>query len=54
MDGAVAPHEMLPGTEGDSDSQNVPPSRSSTFMNSKRLSTNDKYTIRESYNSNSL
>jgi len=31
MQGAVAPHEMLPGTDGDSDNQNVPPSESSTF-----------------------
>lgn len=47
MDGTVAPHDMLPGTEGDSDNQNVPPSRSSTFMDSKRLSINDKYMITE-------
>lgn len=28
--GSVEPHEMLPGTEGDSDNQKVPPSRTST------------------------
>jgi len=32
MQGTSEPHEMLPGTEGDSDNQNVPPSRSSTFI----------------------
>lgn len=32
MHGAVAPHEMLPGTDGDSDNQKVPPSVSSTFI----------------------
>jgi hypothetical protein len=31
MQGAFAPHEMLPGTDGDSDNQKVPPSVSSTF-----------------------
>jgi hypothetical protein len=31
MQGAVAPHETLAGTDGDSDNQNVPPSVSSTF-----------------------
>jgi hypothetical protein len=31
MQGTSEPHEMLPGTEGDSDNQKVPPSRSSTF-----------------------
>lgn len=36
MHGTVAPHDMLPGTEGDSDNQNVPPSRSSTFIKSKK------------------
>jgi hypothetical protein len=30
--GTAAPHDMLPGTEGDSDSQNVPSSSSSTFI----------------------
>ena len=32
MHGTAAPHDMLPGTEGDSDSQKVPPSSSSTFI----------------------
>jgi hypothetical protein len=32
MHGAVAPHAMLPGTDGDSDNQKVPPSVSSTFI----------------------
>lgn len=32
MQGTSEPHEMLPGTEGDSDNQKVPPSRSSTFI----------------------
>jgi len=31
IQGATAPHDMLPGTEGASDNQNVPPSTSSTF-----------------------
>lgn len=30
--GTSAPHDMLPGTEGESDNQNVPPSSSSTFI----------------------
>lgn len=29
--GTSEPHEVLPGTDGDSDSQNVPPSSSSTL-----------------------
>ena len=32
MQGTSEPHDMLPGTEGDSDNQKVPPSRSSTFI----------------------
>jgi len=31
MQGTSEPHDMLPGTEGDSDNQKVPPSRSSTW-----------------------
>lgn len=31
MQGTVEPQDILPGTEGDSDNQNVPPSKSSTF-----------------------
>lgn len=30
--GTADPHDMLPGTEGDSDNQKVPPSRNSTFI----------------------
>lgn len=30
--GTTDPHDMLPGTEGDSDNQKVPPSRNSTFI----------------------
>uniref|UniRef100_A0A7C9E4V4 Uncharacterized protein n=1 Tax=Opuntia streptacantha TaxID=393608 RepID=A0A7C9E4V4_OPUST len=30
IQGATAPHDMLPGTEGASDNQNVPPSTSSS------------------------
>jgi hypothetical protein len=36
MHGAAAPHDMLPGTEGDSDSQKVPPSSSSTFIQQEK------------------
>lgn len=36
IQGTVAPHDMLPGTEGDSDNQKVPPSRSSTFIKYKK------------------
>jgi hypothetical protein len=32
MQGVVAPYEMLPGTDGDSDNQKLPPSVSSTFI----------------------
>ena len=32
MQGTSEPHDMLPGTDGDSDNQNVPPSRSSTYI----------------------
>lgn len=32
MEGDSLPHDMLPGTEGDSDNQNVPPSNNSTFL----------------------
>lgn len=32
MHGTAAPHDMLPGTDGDSDNQNVPPSSNSTFI----------------------
>lgn len=32
MHGTAAPHDMLPGTEGDSDNQNVPPSRNSALF----------------------
>lgn len=33
--GSAEPHERLPGTEGDSDNQKVPPSRSSTYIKRK-------------------
>jgi hypothetical protein len=36
MHGAAAPHDKLPGTEGDSDSQKVPPSSSSTFIQQEK------------------
>lgn len=32
MHGTCDPHDMLPGMEGASDNQNVPPSSSSTFI----------------------
>lgn len=35
---------MLPGTEGDSDNQNVPPSNSSTFLIEERDSEAEKTT----------
>lgn len=35
MHGTVDPQDMLPGTDGDSDNQNVPPSKSSTFIQNK-------------------
>lgn len=31
IQGTTEPHDVLPGTEGDSDIQKVPPSISSTF-----------------------
>jgi len=31
IQGTAEPHAVLPGTEGDSDNQKVPPSSSSTF-----------------------
>lgn len=45
MHGTVDPHDMLPGTEGDSDSQNVPPSRSSTFIGGKSLKTGERFSV---------
>lgn len=35
--GTTEPHAVLPGTEGDSDNQKVPPSISSTFISKKLL-----------------
>lgn len=35
MHGTSELHDVLPGTEGDSDNQNVPPSISSTFIYGK-------------------
>lgn len=32
IQGTSDPHDMLPGTEGDSDNQKVPPSSSSTYI----------------------
>lgn len=32
MHGDTLPHDILPGTEGDSDNQKVPPSNNSTFI----------------------
>jgi len=32
IQGTSEPHDMLPGTEGDSDNQKVPPSKSSTYI----------------------
>jgi len=40
VQGTSEPHDMLPGTDGDSDNQKVPPSRSSTFIFFKKKKLN--------------